>query len=126
MARIRAKDTSPEIRLRKAAHALGFRFRLHRNGLPGKPDLVFPKLQIAMFVHGCFWHQHRECRRASSPKSRTDYWGPKLARNVERDARNASALESLGWRVVTIWECQTTNFDTLNDRLLSTLRTDQT
>jgi len=107
MARIKGKDTGPEVRVRKAAHAMGLRFRLHRTDLPGKPDLVFPKFRVALFVHGCFWHQHAGCRRASMPKSKTDYWESKLRRNVERDALVGPALELIGWRSVVIWECET-------------------
>ena len=115
MAKIKGKDTGPELRVRKAAHALGLRFRLHRSDLPGKPDLVFPKFRLALFVHGCFWHQHAGCRRASMPKSRTDYWEAKLRRNVERDALNASALKLMGWRSVVIWECETQDTKNLGD-----------
>lgn len=105
MARIRAKDTKPELRVRRAAHALGYRFRLHRRDLPGSPDLVFPRLRLALFVHGCFWHQHPGCRRAVLPASRLDYWLPKLARNKARDAAVRIALEEEGWQVVELWEC---------------------
>lgn len=115
MAKIKGKDTGPELRVRRAAHSLGLRFRLHRADLPGKPDLVFPKFRLAVFVHGCFWHQHAGCRRASMPKSKTDYWEAKLRRNVERDALNASALESMGWRSVVIWECETQDTKNLGD-----------
>jgi DNA mismatch endonuclease (patch repair protein) len=113
MARIKGSDTGPELRTRKVAHAIGLRFRLNRRDLPGRPDLVFPKHRVALFVHGCFWHQHPGCRRASRPKSRTDYWEPKLRRNVERDALTAPALEKLGWRTVVIWECETAEPDAL-------------
>lgn len=109
MARIRAKATVPEMRVRKAAHALGLRFRLHRSDLPGKPDLVFPRHKTIIFVHGCFWHQHDGCRRASAPKSRVEYWSPKLQGNVRRDAINAGALRRLGWNVHVIWECEIAN-----------------
>ncbi|MGH6850586.1 MAG: very short patch repair endonuclease [Methylocella sp.] len=107
MARIKGKNTGPELRARKVAHAMGLRFRLHRAGLPGKPDLVFPRWRIALFVHGCFWHQHAGCPRASFPKSRTEYWERKLRKNVERDPLVFAALKALGWRVVVIWECET-------------------
>lgn len=117
MARIAGKNTGPEMRVRKAAHALGLRFRLHRKDLPGKPDLVLPKHQAAVMVHGCFWHRHEGCRRASSPKSNTGYWGAKLDRNVARDQRNAAELERLGWRVVVIWECETKNPESLGSIL---------
>ncbi len=105
MARIRSSNTKPELAVRRLLHSMGFRFRLHRRDLPGRPDLVLPKYRLAIFVHGCFWHQHPGCRLASSPKSRQDYWGPKLARNVERDGQAASQLIALGWKVEVIWEC---------------------
>lgn len=101
MAKIRAKHSRPELRVRRAAHALGLRFRLHRLDLPGTPDLVFPRYRLAMFVHGCFWHQHPGCHRAVLPITRTDYWLLKLAGNQAREA-----LEALGWRVAEIWECE--------------------
>lgn len=115
MAQIKGKNTGPEVRVRKAAHAMGLRFRLHRTDLPGKPDMVFPKFRVALFVHGCFWHQHAGCRRASMPKSKTEYWEAKLRRNVARDALVAPALQLLGWRSVVIWECETNNRSTLSD-----------
>jgi DNA mismatch endonuclease (patch repair protein) len=115
MARIKGRDTGPELRVRKVAHALGLRFRLNRTDLPGKPDIVFPKFRIAVFVHGCFWHQHAGCRRASTPKSNTDYWDAKLRRNVERDAHTLLALTRQGWRMVVIWECETNDSERLAD-----------
>src|SRR5947207_15294504 len=105
MARIRSKDTSPELVLRKLIHGLGYRFRLHRKDLPGKPDLVFPARGKVIFVHGCFWHQHPGCREGRVPGSRIEYWGPKLAKNQARDAKNLSQLEEMGWDVLTVWEC---------------------
>ncbi|RWP73224.1 very short patch repair endonuclease [Mesorhizobium sp.] len=107
MRRIRSGGTGPELRVRRIAHALGFRFRLHRKDLPGTPDLVFPRHRKAVFVHGCFWHQHPGCRYACLPATRQDYWLPKLARNAERDADVRNALETDGWQVLEIWECQT-------------------
>jgi DNA mismatch endonuclease, patch repair protein len=107
MARIKSKNTSPEIAVRRAAHRLGFRFRLHRRDLPGVPDLVFPRLRRVLFVHGCFWHQHIGCKRSNVPKSRIEYWIPKLMRNVERDKKNVYDLQKLGWSVGVIWECET-------------------
>ena len=115
MSRIRSKDTKPELRVRKTAHAMGLRFRLHRNDLPGTPDLVFPKWRTAVFVHGCFWHRHPGCRKAYEPKSRVDFWKKKFAANVERDERTRKALEKAGWKVVVIWECETENPDRLGD-----------
>jgi DNA mismatch endonuclease, patch repair protein len=109
MASIRSKDMKPELAVRKLAHRLGFRFRLHRKDLPGKPDLVFPKYKSVIFVHGCFWHQHGEtkCLDGRPPKSNAGYWGPKLARNLERDLLHKNELERQGWRVLVIWECET-------------------
>ena len=109
MARIRGKDTRPELIVRRTAHALGFRFRLHRRDLPGSPDLVFPRLRKAIFVHGCFWHRHPGCPKASTPKTRAEFWASKFATNVERDIRSVVALEELGWKVCVLWECETSN-----------------
>lgn len=117
MRRIRKTDTKPEVRVRKTAHALGYRFRLHRRGLPGTPDLVFPRLRRAILVHGCFWHQHEGCRLARMPKSRLDYWKPKLERNRMRDEEARAALDAAGWRVLVIWECETTDLDALRERI---------
>lgn len=107
MAKIRGRDTGPEMLVRRAAHALGLRFRLHRRDLPGTPDLVFPGRRIALFVHGCFWHRHPGCRMAYSPKSRVDFWQTKFDGNVERDARKQRELAEAGWTAVVIWECET-------------------
>jgi DNA mismatch endonuclease, patch repair protein len=104
---IRKRDTSPELAVRRVAHALGLRFRLHRHGLPGTPDLVFPRLRKAILVHGCFWHQHKGCRLARQPKSRPDYWLPKLAGNIARDRKSRRALKMAGWTSLVIWECET-------------------
>ena len=105
MSRIRAKDTGPELLLRRVIHARGFRFRLHAVTLPGKPDLVFPRYKAACFVHGCFWHRHPGCRFATTPASNSDYWRPKLERNEARDVQNREKLLELGWRVAVIWAC---------------------
>ncbi len=107
MSRVASKNTSPELRVRRAAHAVGLRFRLHRADLPGKPDLVFPKYRVALFVHGCFWHRHPNCRKSSTPKTRTTFWDNKFAANVARDRQVIKALRRIGWRVVVVWECQT-------------------
>ena len=107
MSRVRAKDTTPELRVRKSAHAMGYRFRLHRRDLPGKPDLVFPRLGKIIFVHGCFWHRHEGCRFATNPKSRTKFWSAKFERNVERDCLVQAELRALGWDVLVVWECET-------------------
>lgn len=106
MAKVRGKDTGPELRVRTVAHRMGLRFRLHRKDLPGKPDLVFPKHRLAVFVHGCFWHRHEGCRRATTPSTRREFWEAKFAATVERDARQTAALESAGWRVLVLWECE--------------------
>lgn len=106
MQAIRSKDTAPECVVRSLAHRLGFRFRLHRKDLPGKPDLVFPRYKAVVFVHGCYWHGHGCKRGGTGAKSNQDYWGPKLERTKQRDRRNAAALENAGWRVLTLWECQ--------------------
>lgn len=106
MARIRSKDTSPELIVRRIAHGMGYRYRLHAKDLPGKPDLVFRSRKKAIFIHGCFWHGHTECREGRVPKSRTDYWQPKLERNRLRDAAHEEALHDLGWQTLTLWECQ--------------------
>jgi DNA mismatch endonuclease (patch repair protein) len=106
MARIRSKDTQPELALRKVLHALGLRYRLHGAGLPGKPDLVFPRYRTVVFVHGCFWHRHPGCKIATTPKSNTPFWVEKFERNVMRDARVATELQAQGWRVLVTWECE--------------------
>lgn len=113
MARIRSKDTAPEMAVRRALHAAGLRYRLHRRDLPGRPDLVFPARRVALFVHGCFWHQHG-CRLSHAPASRLEYWGPKLRRNKERDGANGAALAAAGWTVLTIWECEARRSDVLD------------
>lgn len=106
MGRIRGVDTGPEMAVRRAAHRLGYRFRLHCRSLPGRPDIVFPSRRAAIFVHGCFWHRHEGCRKASTPKTRVEFWEAKFARNVERDAEVQQRLRVAGWRVLVIWECE--------------------
>lgn len=107
MASIRSANTKPEMIVRSIAHALGYRYRLHVRSLPGSPDLVFPRMKKAIFVHGCFWHRHEGCTRTTFPKTRADYWNAKFSANVARDAAQATALRKLGWLVLTIWECET-------------------
>lgn len=107
MAGIRARNTKPELVVRKALFAAGFRFRLHRKDLPGSPDIVLPGRRIAVFVHGCFWHAHAGCGYAKIPATRREFWENKLAVNVERDTRSREALLSAGWRVLVVWECTT-------------------
>ena len=117
MSRVGGKNTTPEIVVRKVAHSLGLRFRLHRKQLPGTPDLVFPKWRTAIFVHGCFWHRHPGCAKASTPKSRTEYWQDKFETNVRRDKKNAFLLRKQGWLVLTVWECETKNVEKLGAKL---------
>ena len=105
MSRIRATNTRPELAVRSLLHRLGYRFRLHRSDLPGKPDIVLPKHKTVLFVHGCFWHRHANCRFASAPKSRTEFWNAKFARNIERDVEIRRSLRRLGWKVIIVWEC---------------------
>lgn len=106
MARVRGKDTKPELAVRRALHGMGYRFRLHRRDLPGTPDIVLPRHRLALFVHGCFWHRHAGCRRCTTPQTRREFWEAKFAANVERDRRYTEALEAEGWRVGVLWECQ--------------------
>ncbi|WP_322597456.1 MULTISPECIES: DNA mismatch endonuclease Vsr [unclassified Methylobacterium] len=106
MSRIRSRDTKPELLLRRSLHALGLRYRLGGAGLPGKPDLVFPRYRTVIFVHGCFWHRHSGCRVATTPKSNTAFWTHKFERNVARDAEAARRLAALGWQVLVAWECE--------------------
>lgn len=117
MARIGGRDTGPEFVVRRAAHRMGFRFRLYRKNLPGTPDLVFPRHHLVVFVHGCFWHRHNRCRFAYSPKSRVEFWTEKFKQNVTRDNRNQNALRDMGWRVLVIWECETRNIQNVENRL---------
>jgi DNA mismatch endonuclease (patch repair protein) len=121
MARIRKADTKPEMVVRRLAHRLGYRFRLRRRDLPGSPDLVFPSRKKAVLVHGCFWHQHCCALGNKQPLSRREYWGPKLARNRERDLQNEAALSALGFDTLVIWECETKERATLERRLASFL-----
>jgi DNA mismatch endonuclease (patch repair protein) len=106
MSRIRSKDTSPEIRVRKLIFGMGYRYRVHSKVLPGRPDVVFASRKAVIFIHGCFWHQHQHCVDGRLPSSRVEYWLPKLQNNVTRDAANERNLVKSGWRVLTIWECE--------------------
>lgn len=116
MSRIRGKDTKPEMAVRRLAHAMGYRFRLHRRDLPGSPDLVFPGRRRVIFVHGCFWHGHG-CGMAHVSKTRPAYWTRKIERNRARDASNLGSLRELGWDVLVIWECETMDRDALRGRI---------
>jgi DNA mismatch endonuclease (patch repair protein) len=127
MAGIRSRDTGPEMIVRKLVHGMGFRYRLHGASLPGKPDLVFAGRKKVIFVHGCFWHRHpaKSCKLARLPKSRLDFWKPKLEGNRTRDRRTKSELRKLGWEVLTIWECQLRNIDSVSLRVRSFLVGDE-
>ena len=109
MAAVKGKNTTPEIRVRRMLHQMGYRFRLHRKDLPGKPDIVLPKYRVCIFVHGCFWHQHPGCKRATIPQTHKLFWKEKFYKNSERDLQTKQHLKELGWRVYTIWECETKN-----------------
>lgn len=122
MSRIRSKNTKPEMIVRKVLTKLGHRYRLHVKQLPGKPDIVFSKKRLAMFINGCFWHQHQGCKRQSLPKTNTEYWHNKLQRNIEKQKKDTEELRSLEWNVTTIWECETRNEEELTTRLEEVLR----
>lgn len=117
MAQVKDRDTRPERVVRSLLHRLGCRFRLHRADLPGKPDIVLPKRRTVIFVHGCFWHRHAGCRRATMPASNTEYWKRKFSRTVARDAQNTLRLERSGWRVLVVWECELKDMEALSARL---------
>ena len=117
MAQIHSKNTTPELLVRSALHRLGYRFRLHAKCLPGHPDIVLPKWKTAVFVHGCFWHRHRKCASAYTPKSNQTFWNQKFADNMTRDRRALLDLRRSGWRVLIVWECQTVDVERLADRL---------
>ncbi|MCF7222212.1 very short patch repair endonuclease [Marilutibacter chinensis] len=121
MRSVRQKNTGPEMVVRRIAHAIGARYRLHRKDLPGRPDLVFPRRRLCIFVHGCFWHRHPGCRLASIPGSNVEFWHDKFTRNVERDARKENELRAEGWRVEIIWECETRDPRSLEERLRALL-----
>ena len=117
MSAIRGKDTAPERTVRSLAHRLGYRFRLHGRHLPGTPDLVFPRLRTALFVHGCYWHRHVGCRYCYEPKSNVEFWRRKFEGNVRRDAAAVAELRSMGWRPTVVWECEVRDLDALSYRL---------
>lgn len=123
MKSVRQKNTGPEMVVRRALHELGFRFRLHRKDLVGTPDVVLPKYRAVVFVHGCFWHRHPGCSKATMPKTRVDFWKNKFDANVARDLRNIDTLKQQGWNVLVIWECQTKDKTLLIDLLVKGLRT---
>ncbi len=122
MQRVRSKDTLPEKTVRSFLHRQGFRFRLHDRHLPGKPDIVLPKYKAMIFVHGCFWHRHAGCPRATTPASRQEYWIPKFQRTIQRDKQNRRKASLLGWRVITVWECELKEPDVVAAKLANVLR----
>jgi len=121
MSNIRGKNTKPEMIVRSVTHRMGYRYRLHRKDLPGKPDLVFPSRRKVIFVHGCFWHQHPGCRFATMPATRREFWEKKLLGNRERDKRHLQELEQQGWEVLVIWECELGDLGELSEKILKFL-----
>lgn len=122
MSRIRSKDTGPEKVVRSLLHRMGYRFRLYRKDLPGKPDIVLPKFKIVILVHGCFWHRHKGCKRCTTPSTNKEYWLPKLQRNINKDLENRRQLRKLGWKPVIVWECEIKNTDKLTKKLKVSLQ----
>ncbi len=122
MSRFKGRNTKPELTVRSLLHRMGYRFRLHKADLPGKPDIVLSRYKTVIFVHGCFWHRHKDCRFAYTPKSRTEFWLKKLESNMIRDIRVKSDLELLGWRVIKVWECELRDMEHLAGRLDASLR----
>lgn len=122
MRAIKSCNTAPELIVRRVLHSMGFRYRLHRRDLPGKPDLVLPRHRVVIFVHGCFWHRHQCKNGRVIPASRTDFWTNKFARNVERDRKVIKTLRQSGWRVLIVWECQTKDLKRLRERLRKFLK----
>ncbi|HCR30569.1 MAG TPA: DNA mismatch repair protein Vsr [Opitutae bacterium] len=124
MSRVGSRNTKPELIARSLLHNLGYRFTVngpHNKKLPGKPDIVLPKYRTVVFVHGCFWHRHPNCKIATTPKSNQDYWLPKFRKNVERDRRNQTALQKAGWNVLVIWECELKDLEAVAARLINEL-----
>jgi len=122
MSRIGSKNTKPELMVRSLLHSMGYRFRIHRRDLPGRPDIVLPKYKTVVFVQGCFWHLHKNCRDGTIPKSNHNKWKSKLERNVERDKHNIEKVKNMGWKVLVIWECEVEkNYDEMKKMLQSNL-----
>lgn len=119
MGRIKGRDTAPEVQVRSILHRAGYRFRLHRKDLPGRPDIVLSKHQTVVFVHGCFWHRHRGCPNCSTPKSNAEFWEAKFSGNIKRDKQNIAKLEKSGWHVIVVWECELRDLEHLEKRLLT-------
>jgi DNA mismatch endonuclease (patch repair protein) len=121
MAQVKSKGTKPEMKVRRLLHGMGYRYRLHRADLPGRPDLVFPSKRKVVFVNGCFWHHHAGCGRASVPSANRDFWLRKFRDNKARDAKNAALLETAEWKTVTVWECQLEDLHAVSSRLVAFL-----
>ena len=118
MSAIKSKNTKPEIKVRKVLHSMGYRFRLHSKNLPGSPDIVLPKSKTIIFVHGCFWHRHENCKYATTPKTRQEFWNKKFKKNIERDLEIQENIKNIEWRSVVIWECETKNIDYLKEKII--------
>ena len=118
MSAIKSKNTKPEIKVRKILHSMGYRFSLHSKDLPGSPDIVLPKYKTVIFVHGCFWHRHENCKYASTPKTRKEFWNKKFTENKKRDSEIQEKIKILDWRSVVIWECETKNIENLRDKII--------
>ena len=117
MSAIKSKNTKPEIAVRKLLHSMGYRFRLHSKGLPGSPDIVLPKYKTVIFVHGCFWHRHENCKYASTPKTRQEFWKNKFKANVKRDLEIQEKIKNIGWKYVVIWECEARNIESIEEKI---------
>lgn len=117
MSAVSGGDTKPELIVRRLVHGMGFRYRLHVAGLPGKPDMVLARHRKVIFIHGCFWHGHEGCRRAARPSSNVEFWNAKIDKNLERDRRNLAELKRLGWKILVVWECETKNIAKLSEIL---------
>ena len=126
MSRIKNRDTKPELIVRSLLHRMGYRFRLHRKDLPGKPDIVLPKYKTVIFVHGCFWHRHKDCSFAYIPKSRLDFWKAKFTATQKRDARALKELQCMGWNVLIVWECELKYVSQIAQRLDESLQSQET
>ena len=123
MSAIKSKNTKPEIKVRKILHSMGYRFRLHVKDLPGSPDIVLPKYKTVIFVHGCFWHRHENCKYATTPKTRKEFWESKFKENVIRDKSHQKKLSAIGWKIIIVWECEIKDKNLLiNDRLKGLLK----
>lgn len=121
MSRIVSKNTKPELIVRSLLHKMGYRFRLHSNKIPGKPDIILSKYHTVIFVHGCFWHQHKNCKDGKIPKSNTVYWIEKLNKNIQRDKENIKAIKRMGWKFLVVWECQLENIDRIKSKFRNAL-----